>query len=168
MADSRHSIIGEGTDVGLIGGLAVAVWFLILDIIAGHAFQTPSLLGQVVLFGDPTPDTHHLVFGAILFYTAFHFIVFALIGMGLVALVHWGTENSVVRYAFVPVFLVLEFLFWGLLEVLSERTSELFPFWAVVCANTLASLSMGFYLWRRHPDLRRSIHDTPLGAAPLR
>jgi hypothetical protein len=168
MADSRHSIIGEGTDVGLIGGLAVAVWFLILDIIAGHPFQTPSLLGQVVLFGDPTPDTHQLVFGAILFYTAFHFIVFALIGMGLTALVHWGTENSVVRYAFVPVFLVLEFLFWGLLEVLSERTSELFPFWAVVCANTLASLSMGLYLWRRHPDLRRSIHDTPLGAAPLR
>ena len=45
--------------------------------------------------------------------------------MGLVALVHWGTQNSVVRYAFVPVFLVLEFLFWGLLEVLSERSSEL-------------------------------------------
>jgi hypothetical protein len=167
MADSRHSIIGEGTDVGLIGGLAVAVWFAILDLLAGHPFQTPSLLGQVVLFGDRTPETHHLIFGAILLYTAFHFIVFALIGMGLVALVHWGTENSVVRYAFVPVFLVLEFLFWGLLEVLSERSSELFPFWAVVTANTLASLCMGVYLWRRHPDLRRSIHDTPLGAAPL-
>ncbi|MFL5495239.1 MAG: hypothetical protein ACJ8DC_12720 [Gemmatimonadales bacterium] len=167
MADPRHSIIGEGTDVGLIGGLAVAVWFLILDVLAGHPFQTPSLLGQVVLFGDRTPETQHLVFGAILLYTAFHFIVFALIGMGLVALVHWGTENSVVRYAFVPVFLVLEFLFWGLLEVLSERSSELFPFWAVITANTLASLCMGLFLWHRHPDLRRSIHDTPLGAAPL-
>ena len=168
MPENRHSIVGEGTDVGLIGGLVVAALFLMLDTLAGHPFQTPSLLGQMVIFGDRTPDPKQLAFGAILFYTAFHFIVFALVGMGLVALVHWGTENSVVRYAFVPVFLVLEFLFWGLLEVLSERSSELFPFWAVITANTLASLCMGLYLWRRHPDLRRSIRDTPLGAAPLR
>ena len=75
--------------------------------------------------------------------------------MGLVALVHWGVENPVVRYALLPVFLVFEVLFYGFLEVLSERTHELFPFWAVVTANTLAAVSMGFYLWRRHPAFRR-------------
>src|SRR5207249_7318940 len=67
--------------------------------ISGHPFQTPSLLGQVVLFGDSTPTTSHLVFGAILVYTAFHFAVFALLGMGLVVLVHWGVRDPVVRYA---------------------------------------------------------------------
>ena len=72
-----------------------------------------------------------------------------------------------VRYALLPVFLVFEVLFYGLLEVLSERTNELFPFWAVVAANTLAAVCMGAYLWRRHPAFRQSIHDTPLGAAPL-
>ncbi len=163
--ESRHSVIAEGTDVGIIGGMAVAVWFLILDTIAGHPFQTPSLLGQVVLFGDPTPDTSQLVFGAILVYTAFHFVVFALLGMGLVALVHWGIENPVVRYALLPLFLVFEVMFYGLLEVLSESTGELFPFWAVVGANTLAAVCMGIYLWLRHPAFRRSIEETPLGAA---
>jgi hypothetical protein len=166
MADSRHSIIGEGTDVGLIGGVVVAVWFLALDTLAGHPFQTPSLLGQVVILGDRTPEPQ-LQFGAILFYTAFHFIVFALIGMGLVALVHWGVENPVVRYALLPVFLVFEVLFYGFLEVMSERTHELFPFWAVVSANTLAAVCMAYYLWRRHPAFRESIRNTPLGAAPL-
>ena len=39
------------------------------------------------------------------------------------------------RYALLPVFLVFEVLFYGLLEVFSERTNELFPFWAVVIAN---------------------------------
>jgi putative ABC transport system permease protein len=34
-------------------------------------------------------------------------------------------------------------------------------------ANTLAAVSMGLYLWIRHPAFRRSIQDTPLGAAPL-
>ncbi len=166
MADRPHSIPGEGTDVGIIGGLAVAIWFLVLDSIAGHPLQTPSLLGQVVLFRDPSPDTSQIVLGAFLMYTAVHFLVFALLGMGLVALVHWGIENSVVRYAILPVFLVFEVLFYGVVEVLSERTNELFPFWAVVGANTLAAVSMGIYLWIRHPAFRRSIQETPLGAAP--
>jgi hypothetical protein len=164
--DTTHSTMAEGTDVGIIGGLAVAVWFLILDTIAGQPFQTPSLLGQVVLFGDSRPDTNQLVFGAILVYTAFHFAVFALVGMGLVVLVHWAVRDSVVRYALLPVFLVFEVMFYGLLEVLSERTNTLFPFWAVVIANTLAAFCMGLYLWIRHPDFRRSIQDTPLGDAP--
>ena len=165
MQERSHSIGSEGLDVGIIGGLAVAVWFLILDILRGHPLQTPSLLGQVVLFGESAPQTG-FVFGAFLLYTAFHFLVFALIGMGLVAVVHWSVENPVVRYALLPLFLAFEVIFYGLLEVLSERTNELFPFWAVVGANTLAALCMGLYLWRRHPALRRSIQETPLGAAP--
>ncbi len=167
MPDSPHSVVSEGTDVGIIGGLAVAGWFFVLDLIAGHPFRTPSLLGQVVLFGDSTPDPTHLVFGAILLYTAVHFFVFALVGMGLVALVHWGIKNPIVRYALLPVFLVFEVMFYGLLEVFSEGTKELFPFWAVVTANTLAAVCMGLYLWLRHPAFRQSIRDTPLGAAPV-
>jgi hypothetical protein len=66
MLDNSHSTMSEGTDAGIIGGLAVAIWFLILDTIAGHPFQTPSLLGQVVLFGDARPDATRLNFGAIL------------------------------------------------------------------------------------------------------
>jgi hypothetical protein len=166
MLSNSHSVLAEGTDVGIIGGLAVAIWFLILDSIAGHPFQTPSLLGQVVLFGNSRPDTTQLVFGAILVYTAFHFAVFALLGMGLVILVHWAERDHVVRFALLPVFLVFEVMFYGLLEILSERTHELFPFWAVITANTLAALSMAIYLWIRHPDLRRSLRETPLGDAP--
>lgn len=166
MLNNSHSVIAEGTDAGILGGLAVALWFLILDTIAGQPFQTPSLLGQVVLFGDSTPDTSRVVFGAILLYTAFHFAVFALLGMGLVVLVHWGVRDSVVRYALLPVFLVFEVLFYGLLEVFSERTKELFPFWTVVVANTLAAVCMGYYLWMRHPDFRAAVRETPLGDAP--
>ena len=164
MPDKPHSILTEGADVGIIGGLVVAVWFLILDTVAGMPLRTPSLLGQVVLFGDSTPDTQ-VIFGAVLVYTAFHFLVFALLGMALVSLVHWGTENPVVRYALLPLFLVFEVMFYGFIEVLSERTNELFPFWTVVGANTLAALAMGAFLWLRHPAFRQSIVDTPLGAA---
>ena len=165
-AAPSHSAFSEGVDTGLIGGIVVAVWFLLIDAIAGHPLQTPSLLGQVVLFGDSTPDTGRLVFGAIVLYTAFHFLVFAIIGVGVTALVHLAVRDAVARYALLPVFLAFEVMFYGLLEVLSEGTNELFPFWAVVGANTLAALAMGTYLWRRHPELGRSVRETPLGAAP--
>ena len=167
MPDTRHSVIGEGTDVGLIGGMAVAVWFLILDTLAGHPFQTPSLLGQTVLLGERVPEEAGLAFGAILLYTAFHFIIFALVGMGLVALVHWASENHVVRYALLPVFLVFEVLFYGFLGVFSERTHALFPFWTVVTANPIEAVCMGAFLCYRHPAFRQAIRDTPLGAAPM-
>ena len=165
MPENRHSVLSEGADVGIIGGLVVAVWFLILDLIAGMPLRTPSLLGQIVLFRDPSPETE-VIFGAVLLYTAFHFLVFVLIGMGLVALVHWAIRNSIVRYALLPVFLVFEVMFYGLIMVLSERTDELFPIWSVLGANTLAAIAMGLYLWFRHPAFRRSIEETPLGAAP--
>jgi hypothetical protein len=168
MPDQRHSIISEGTTVGVIGGLTVAAWFLVLDTIAGQPLLTPSLLGQVVLFGDSTPDATQLVFGGIVLYTALHFLAFALLGMGLVALVHLAIRDPISRYALLPVFLAFEVMFYGLLEVLSARTHELFPFWAVVGANTLAALAMGYYLWTRHPALQRSIRETPLGDAPMR
>jgi hypothetical protein len=168
MPETRHSILAEGSDVGIVGGLVVAAWFLILDVLAGQPLQTPSLLGQVVLFREVAPETHRLVFGAIVLYTAFHFLAFALLGMGLVALVHLGTRDPVSRYALLPVFLAFEVMFYGLLEVLSERTNELFPFWAVVVANTLAAVAMGYLLWIRHPQLRRSLRETPLGDAPMR
>ena len=45
MLDRSHSIMSEGTDVGIIGGLAVAVWFLILDTVAGRPFQSCGVNG---------------------------------------------------------------------------------------------------------------------------
>ena len=46
----------EGTYAGAIGGTVVAGWFLILDLLQGHPLRTPSVLGQVLLFGRDTPD----------------------------------------------------------------------------------------------------------------
>ena len=64
--EPSHSNLQEGMDAGIIGGLTVAVWFLILDTIAGHPFFTPSVLGQIVIFGADEPQLSpplHSLFG---------------------------------------------------------------------------------------------------------
>ena len=162
MAD-RHSVWNEGTDVGLIGGVAVAVWFLVLDMLAGRPLRTPSVLGQVVLFGNARPDVVHVDLGAVLLYTVVHFAAFALFGVLLTKIVHLATDNPVVRFALLMVFLVFELFFYGILTMLSTGTLNLFPFWTVIVANTIAAVVMGLYLWRTHPSFRESMLSTPLG-----
>jgi hypothetical protein len=168
MQEERLSAGDEGTYAGAIGAATVALWFLILDLIQGHPLRTPSVLGQVLLFGESTPSLDTIHFGAVIAYTAVHFGAFLLLGIGLCRLVRWAARESVVRYALLQVFLVFEVFFYGLLMLVSETTRALFPFWTVLTANTLAALAMGAYLWRMHPEFRQIIRETPLGAAPVK
>ena len=137
MARSDLSKGDEGTYVGAIGAGSVALWFFVSDLIQGHPLRTPSVLGQVLLFGESRPDLTHVQFAAVIAYTAVHFAVFLAFGIGLVALIRWAARESAVRYAILQVFLVFEVLFYGLLTLVSQATRELFPFWTVLGANTL-------------------------------
>lgn len=159
----RHSAWGEGTDVGLIGAIVVAVFFLILDLMAGVPLRTPSVLGEVLLFGNPAPSLTEPVFGAVLLYTVVHFLAFALLGVVVVRLVHVATHNSVVRFGLLVAFLAFEVFFYGIILTFSEATRALFPFWAVLTANALAAVAMGMYIWRSHPAFRESVQSHPLG-----
>ncbi len=165
--DVNESVGEEGTWIGLIGAGVVAIWFLIRDIIAGHPLRTPSVLGQVLIMGKSTPDVDQLDFTGIILYTAAHVFVFLLIGLALARLVRWSIQNHIVRYALLQVFLAFELFFCVVLLVFREETRSLFPLSSVLIANTLAALAIGFYLWRHHPDLRESLRQTPLGAAPV-
>jgi len=80
MADSDHNWLGEGSTVGVLGALAVAGWFLLLDLIAHRPFFTPSVLGQVILFGrqNPVPTP---VPEAIALYSFVHFAAFIALGV---------------------------------------------------------------------------------------
>lgn len=163
MAERAHSAWGEGTDVGLIGGVVVAVFFLILDLLAGVPLRTPSVLGEVLLFGNANPSLEEPVFGAVLLYTVVHFVAFALIGVLAVRLVHLATDNAVVRFGLLAAFLAFELFFYGVVVTLFGATGRLFPAWAVLTANLLAALAMGAWIWRTHPRFRDSIHAHPLG-----
>lgn len=166
MPEKDHSTWQEGMDAGIIGGLTVAVWFLFLDLLAGRPFMTPSVLGQIVLFGEGEPQLAPPVFGAILLYTVVHFILFGLLGMLVAKLVHLAVESPFWRYGLLALFVVFEFSFYNVMFLLFAATREIFPFWSVLTANTLAAIAMGAFFWRTHPALRSSLEQVPLGAAP--
>jgi len=168
IVEQPEPVSEEGTWIGLIGGGVVALWFLARDVAAGHPLRTPSILGQVLLMGKSAPNVDQLDFAGIILYTAAHVFVFLLFGMAIAHLIRWSVKNHFVRYALLQVFLAFELFFCVVLLVFREETRALFPLLSVLIANTLAAVAIGIYLWWHHPELRESMRQTPLGAAPVR
>ena len=101
----RSNLLVEGAITGAIGATAVAIWFLIVDTIAGRPLYTPELLGQAVfsIFGPAAGETatQH-----VLGYTLVHYAAFAIVGTILAAIVRRADEdpNVLAGLAMIPIF----------------------------------------------------------------
>jgi hypothetical protein len=164
MTEHRHKLLREGAITGVIGALAVVVWFLITDVIQGRPFSTPSVLGQVILYGNRTPTVTPFETGPVVAYTLLHFGVFALFGVLVTHMVHLAMYSPLARFALMMLAVVFELFFFVVTFALFTGTSSLFPWWSVLAANTLSLIAMGLYLRSRHPGLQHQYQREPLGA----
>jgi hypothetical protein len=161
--DGQHSTVREGAVTGVIGAVIVAVWYFIVDTAAGQPLHTPNVLGKIFLRGNLTPVSG-IVPQAVIGFTVLHLILYVLIGMGLVVLVHLAVRDISLRMG-VWIGLVVAFgLFAGEVYMLATASGERFSPWLVLSGSVLGVLGMAGYLWRRHPRLRRSFQDAPLGS----
>ena len=149
-----HPLLGRGILAGLLGAVAVAFWFLIIDTVAGRPFFTPAALGSVFFFGAQSPAEVEVSLGVIGAYTVLHLLAFAVVGVCLV----WAAERlertpSLWLIAFMA-FIVLDGVFIGTVGALSNPILSTIGWWAVVGANLIAIGTMGFWVWNTHPRLQ--------------
>lgn len=163
MTRHHHSSPREGVAAGILGGLTVAVLFLVRDLLLGVPLLTPSVLGQVVLQGVTVPVTDRALSGAVAAYTGVHFALFIIFGLLLAGAARVATTQPALRFALAMLFIFFEFFFSGVAYMYFEATQALFPLGLVLLANLVAAGVMAFYLWRHHPALRRAVHRDPLG-----
>ena len=157
----QHSVVREGIVAGAIGATIVALWFLVIDIAAGHALMTPEALGRTVLrvLGPPFDDSLAVVVAV---YTVFHYVAFAIVGIIAVAIVHAGEREPSVLAGALILFVAIEIGFYGLTALLTESPLGNLAWYQIGLANLLAAIGMGVYLWRRHPALSARL-DYALG-----
>src|SRR5207249_5034080 len=74
-----NELIAHGVVGGLLAGLVVALWFLLVDSLAGRPFHTPAVLASALSRQDITTPSFRLVAA----YTVVHFAVFALLGVAM-------------------------------------------------------------------------------------
>lgn len=164
----QHDLLREGIITGAIGAIAVAGWFLVTDLIQGRPLSTPSILGQVILYGITTPVVNPPLLGPSIAYTLLHFGAFVMFGIGVTQMVHLSLTSSLARFALMILAVVFELFFFMVTFTLFTATSSLFPWWSVLAANTLSLLAMSYTLAKRHPGLRSQFTREPLGAEPDR
>ncbi|MDQ6829309.1 MAG: hypothetical protein M3081_10630 [Gemmatimonadota bacterium] len=152
MAD-RHKVINEGVVAGLLGATAIAVWFLIVDSIAGQPLATPVALGNA-LFSVLGPGMDgqfvHLVV-----YTIFHYVAFIAVGILATYVVHRAETEPTILAVFLIFFVAFELAFYAFIALLGQTI--LMPqmaWYQIGIANLIAAALMGGYLWRRHPLLK--------------
>ncbi|MGH7630309.1 MAG: hypothetical protein ACREOF_13200 [Gemmatimonadales bacterium] len=162
MNAETHSTVREGLLVGLLGGGAVALWWLIVDLFSGAPLATPNALGRVLLGGDRPTGATPLDLAAIGAYTGVHFGTFAVLGLVLVRLVHLVQQHWELRMGlWIAIVLTTA---WLTLHtyVLARYTRHAIPLWAMVAAAVVGIATMLAVAWSRHPELGRSLRQVPL------
>lgn len=140
----------EGIVVGVIGATAVAAWFFVADIIAGHPLFTPYGLGSMLqgFFGVETPMS---VPATIMMYTVFHYLAFIGVGLIFSAIFNAAEREPSILTGFIILFVALELLCLGLTVLVSESSAlRQIAWYQIGAANLVASVSMGWYLISRH------------------
>lgn len=181
-----HGAIG-----GALAGIVVVIWFLVMDMVAGHPFDTPARLSSAVLRTEFTGPWPRLM----MLYTVLHFGVFIALGVAAV----WTLEMlkiqpgiivggvfaigvlNTVHYAgllvtgtnlltIVPIQQVVVAnlfggtLIFGSVGMASSWIVQEMGWLTILVANGLAVVGMSSWIWHRHPGLRRP-RQTP--SAPV-
>jgi hypothetical protein len=158
-----HPLLANGIMTGGIGAAIIALWFLVLDIIAGRPFFTPAALGSALLLGAQTPVEVQVTAGIIGAYTLVHCAAFFVVGVG----VEWAARQLERFPSFWLVSLlaviVLDMLFVGIVGSLALWVLGVVGLWAVVIGNLLAVVAMGYRVWLERPELRQRFAHLPEG-----
>ena len=150
-----HPVLREAVLAGVIGATAVALWFLVVDIIAGEPLFTPATLGRALLSVLGPATAGETMLGAVIVYTLFHYAAFVVVGLIAVVVVRTAETEPSVLAGFLILFVVFEIAFHGFVALLQHTTPlGTLAWYQVLAGNLLAATAMGTYLWKSHPALR--------------
>ena len=167
MKRSLHHLITDGVVGGVLAGLVVALWFLVVDSIAGRPFHTPAALASALTRQAVGPPTFRLVAA----YSVVHFGVFAVLGVAMAGAI--AALRTPPRLLFGVLFglVAQEFVFYASLLLSDASRVAVVPWPHVVAANVLSGFVLMGYLHRaardQHPFGLSTLKGHPLLAQGL-
>jgi hypothetical protein len=141
-ASTRRAIsatpIRRGVIAGIAAATALALWFLVIDGLAGRPFHTPGFLARVLLGGEEvTMDV-----GQIALYTVIHYAAFMLVGAGVGWLMDRFKILPGLLIGLVLGFLLFDLLFYGSLWVTGIDVVGYLGWIGVLVGNAIAGITM--------------------------
>lgn len=155
----------DGITAGLLGAGGVAAWFLAVDLIAGHAFSTPELLGRAMLGVLGNGIENHGAALYIVAYTIFHVAAFCVTGIVVSHLLMVSRRAPQLAAGIALSFAVFEVGFYFLALLLSSRNIlGSLAWYQIGAANLVASVLTGGYLLKRHPEFAADLDHALKGS----
>ena len=136
----------ESLYVGAIGGLAVALFFLVIDLANGQPLFTPSLIGSVMFQGAAAHEVAGVQLGAAFYYSLVHIAAFTLLGGAMSLLVHeveLHSKHPIV--VLVVLFAVVEAAFFVVAPLAMPSVVVALGMAAVTGANLMAAAVMALF-----------------------
>lgn len=159
---AEHRIVREGIVSGLIGAAVVAFWFLLFDLLRVQPFFTPGALGSALFLGATSSDAVVVNAGTVIGYTLVHLGAFIVTGLIAAAVMTHGEKVPSLLFGAGMLFVAFEAFFMGFIALVAEFLLGALAWWTILIGNLLATLAMGWYLWRKHPKVRAALADHPL------
>jgi hypothetical protein len=159
-----HPVTRKGIVAGLIGGVVVAIWFLIIDAALRTPFYTPAALATILFQGGGTPDSVVVSSGPVLGYTFVHFAFFVLFGVLLSGLVMQVEKFPPLAFGLLILFVVFEVFFIAMVAVLGRWILQELAWWSILVGNIFAAFAMSTYMWKAHPGLAKRLTSEALWA----
>lgn len=151
----RHETLKHGAVAGLIGGAALAIFFLIIDISQGTPFHTPTFVASTLLGLDGAQPTLLLL----TIYTVVHFAAFVLVGVGVTWLLDAATIPPLMLLGLVLGFLLFDLIFYAGVIMTGTNVVHELGWPAVLAGNLIAGLSLIGYLSLSAPGEHPSVRD---------
>ena len=150
------SLVQEGMLAGLIGAATVALWFLIVDALAGRPLYTPTVLGSALFRRSAGPPLAEILpdLEMVWMFTWVHALVFLAIGGAVARLLGYIEGHPNIGFGILMLFVFFEFGFVVAAMFFAEPILRALAWPAVLVASLLAAAAMGGYFWLRHPNLR--------------
>lgn len=152
--------LGAAVPVGLVGAASVALFILLLDVLAGHALGTPSALGAVLFRGESFSLDAPIRPGLVLAYTLIHAATFILVAAGAVSAEYTLSRQGVsipiqLVSGIVGIFAGLQVVFVALTTLLQISWVGQVGFERILVANMIAAFSMALTVYLRASSRQR-------------
>lgn len=151
------SLYEDGIVAGVIGAGTVALWFLVLDSLAGRPLYTPTVLGTALFrrgAGLDVPEALPISLEMVGMFTWVHALAFVLIG-GLASwLLTVAERNPSYGFGVLLLFVVFQAGFIAAAMLTAAPVLKALGWIAILAANLLAAATMAAYLGWRHRGMR--------------
>jgi hypothetical protein len=151
--DRAFSWYADGVISGAFGAAAVALFFLIVDLVGGHPLFTPNALGTSLFLGQAVTPDSPIVPVLVVGYTAVHVGFF--VGFGVIAAFEVLSRRRIpptdagTLLLTAALFVAFEISFLAMAQLFAPHLTGVLGVGRVALANAVAAFAMAKYLLTR-------------------